>query len=257
MPTPPLASSDLHARLSAFVLERFPFALSLVQGVVAALPALGAQPAPTEIDAHRDQFLQRLAGACGALDVGNLPDTTPGVDAGRRYALARASLLEACEGFLAREAIAASLTPDERREILRGMVLTRAVDNRLKQFFSSGEVRFRDTPFQGKGFRSLGQEAIYAAGIRLRRGSPWHDPARGWQGDVVGPIIRDLGVALAMRPEPVTVRMVLNAQMAKDGPPMRRQGSAHRRLRAGHPAGDGAALDQHADDRRHGARVLA
>ena len=25
--------------------------------------------------------------------------------------------------------------------------------------------------FQGKGFRSLGQEAIYAAGIRLRRGA--------------------------------------------------------------------------------------
>ena len=36
----------------------------------------------------------------------------------------------------------------------------------------------------------------------------------------MGPIIRDLGVALAMRPEPATVRMVLNAQMAKSGPPM-------------------------------------
>ena len=34
------------------------------------------------------------------------------------------------------------------------------------------------------------------------------------------PIIRDLGAALAMRPEPATVRMVLNGQMAKAGPPM-------------------------------------
>ena len=48
----------------------------------------------------------------------------------------------------------------------------------------------------------------------------WRDRQRGWRGDVVGPIIRDLGVALAMRPEPATVRMVLNAQMAKQGPPM-------------------------------------
>ena len=100
------------------------------------------------------------------------------------------------------------------------MVLTRAVDNRLKQFFIGSDVQFEGVPFQGKGFRSLGQEAIYAAAIRLRRGAAWRDRQRGWQGDVVGPIIRDLGVALAMRPEPATVRMVLNAQMAKDGPPM-------------------------------------
>ena len=116
--------------------------------------------------------------------------------------------------------IAASLTAAERLEILRGMILTRAVDNRLKQLFTSGEVRYRDTPFQGKGFRSLGQEAIYAAAIRLRRGAAWRDDGGGWRGDVVGPIIRDLGVALAMRPEPATVRMALNAQMGKDGPPM-------------------------------------
>ena len=101
------------------------------------------------------------------------------------------------------------------------MVLTRAVDNRLKQFFTSGEVQFGDVPFQGKGFRSLGQEAIYAAA---------HPPAPrrpsiattmgGWQGDVVGPMIRDLGVALAMRGDARRVRMVLNAQMGKAGPPM-------------------------------------
>ena len=51
------------------------------------------------------------------------------------------------------------------------MCLTRAVDNRLKQFFTGGEVRWGMKAFQGKGFRSLGQEAIYAGGIRLRRGA--------------------------------------------------------------------------------------
>src|SRR4051812_42744757 len=99
------------------------------------------------------------------------------------------------------------------------MLLTRATDNRLKTFFTSGEVRFGDAPFQGKGFRSLGQEAIYAAAIRLRRGDAYRTPS-GWTGDVVAPIIRDLGAGLAMRPTADAVRMGLSAQMGKAGPPM-------------------------------------
>ena len=51
------------------------------------------------------------------------------------------------------------------------MVLTRATDNRLKTFFTGGEIKYGAASFQGKGFRSLGQEAIYAAAIRLRRGA--------------------------------------------------------------------------------------
>jgi len=201
------AMSGIAGRVAAFVVERFPFAAAQV---VQAIEAVGVD---------RAKLRKELARAFAA-DVVELPDTTPGVTAPARMAQAREELLDAVDGFLHREAIAASLTPDERREILRGMILTRAVDNRLKQFFSSGEIQYGSAGFQGKGFRSLGQEAIYAAGIRLRRGAAYRDPKRGWQGDVVGPIIRDLGVALAMRPEPATVRMVLNAQMAKQGPPM-------------------------------------
>ena len=170
-----------------------------------------------------------------------------------------AELLDACDGFLAREAIAASLTADERREILRGMVLTRAVDNRLKQFFTSGEVHYGDVAVPGQGL------PLARPGSDLRRGDPAAARRRpsaiadgGWHGDVVGPIIRDLGVALAMRPEPATVRMVLNAQMGKDGPADGRQGPAHRRLRAGASFPPTAPLvDQHADDRRHGDGVRA
>src|SRR5205823_13514050 len=110
-----------------------------------------------------------------------------------------------------REAITASLTPDEKSEILRGMLITRALDNRLKQFFTGGEVRYGNASFQGKGFRSLGQEAIYAAVIRLRRGEG---------GDVISPMIRDLGAVIAMHNDPSTIRMVLSAQMGKAGPPM-------------------------------------
>ena len=147
-------------------------------------------------------------------------DTTPGVDAAARFQLAIDELLDACDGFLRRAAIRASLTADERREILRGMVLTRATDTRLKTLFTGGEVRYGESAFQGKGFRSLGQEAIYAAGIRLRRGEAFRS-GNDWQGDVVAPLIRDLGVTLAMRPDAETVRLVLSAQMAKSGPPMR------------------------------------
>jgi len=93
------------------------------------------------------------------------------------------------------------------------------VDNQLKAFFMSGDVRYGNVSFQGKGFRSLGQEAIYAAPLRLKRGDA-HRGEHGWQGDVIAPLIRDLGAALAMSPTPDTVFMALNAQMGKAGPPM-------------------------------------
>jgi 2-oxoisovalerate dehydrogenase E1 component len=215
------AGTGVASRLAAFTLERYPFAAPHVQE---ALEACGAarvdERDAAAIESLRISFRRELTRVLDRLEVADLPDPTPRVSARERLQAARIELLDACDGFLSREAIAASLTRAERVEILRGMVLTRAVDTQLKQFFASGEVRYDGVPFQGKGFRSLGQEAIYAAAIRLRRGAAWVDPERGWRGDVVGPIIRDLGVALAMRPEPTTVRMVLNAQMGKQGPPM-------------------------------------
>jgi hypothetical protein len=211
---------SLDSRLRAFVLERHPFAMSMVQQILDEVPIPEIEQSPAAIEETGQQFRSTLGEALSTVSVSDLPDPTPGVSADARLKTARQELLDDCDGFFARAAIAASLTDEERREILRGMVLTRAIDNRLKQFFTGSEVQFEGVPFQGKGFRSLGQEAIYAAAIRLRRGDAYRDRQRGWQGDVVGPIIRDLGAALAMRPEPATVRMVLNAQMAKAGPPM-------------------------------------
>ncbi len=54
-----------------------------------------------------------------------------------------------------------------------------------------------------------------------------------WNGDVMAPVIRDLGMTLAMRHDEEAVAMILRAQMGKAGPPMFGQGPAHRRLRAG------------------------
>jgi 2-oxoisovalerate dehydrogenase E1 component len=211
---PPRAS--VAARLGAFVLERFPFAAAAVSAAIAAL-------APGDVDAA--SLARVRAGLPGALRralaqaPADLPECTPAVPAAERWHRAIDGLVEACDGFLRRVELQASLAAEERREILRGMALTRATDNRLKALFTGGEVRYGEAAFQGKGFRSLGQEAIYAAAIRLRRGEAYHTPA-GWRGDIVAPLIRDLGVALAMRPGAEAVRMVLSAQMAKAGPPM-------------------------------------
>src|SRR4029453_12784364 len=214
-----MSSFSLRLRLISFVIERYPFALPIVERALDSCPP-PEKTSNAALDKFRASFHKALGEHSASIEIGGAPDPTPGVTAQHRLKPARQEVLDACDGFLAREAIAASLTDEERGEILRGMVLARAVDNRLKQFFASSEVRYKDVPFQGKGFRSLGQEAIYAAGIRLRRGASWRDPVRGWQGDIVGPIIRDLGAALAMKGDASAVRMVLNAQMAKAGPPM-------------------------------------
>ncbi|MBI2214620.1 MAG: hypothetical protein HYU52_13320 [Acidobacteria bacterium] len=215
-------------RFAAFVAERHPFAAHAAVETLAELLTRreGATRDSDSIESLRAPLAEALRSRLAReLSVSSLPtlpslETTPRVSAAARLTTAVDGVVDECDGFLRREAIAASLTRDERREILRGMTLTRAVDNRLKAFFLGGEVRYGSTGFQGKGFRSLGQEAIYAAAIRLRRGTEWVAPDGSWRGDVVAPLIRDLGAVLAMRPEPVTVRMVLSAQMAKAGAPM-------------------------------------
>ncbi len=215
--------TGLSSRLSAFVTERDPLAVPLVLEVFEAVGGGRVKPRDhAALDGLRTPFRRELARRL--YEVLKAPDgtdhTTPGVTAVKRMEQARAALVDSCDGFLRREAIAASLTKDERLEILRGMALTRAVDNRLKQFFMGGEVRWGDLAFQGKGFRSLGQEAIYAAAIRLKRGPACRGDDGSWQGDVMAPVIRDVGAGLAMCHDADAVRNVMTAQMGKDGPPM-------------------------------------
>jgi 2-oxoisovalerate dehydrogenase E1 component len=213
--------AGLSSRLGAFVAERYPFALDIALEAFEATAATRAPRDEAGIDAFRPVFQRELTRRLGARPVRpGLGETTPRTTAASRLEQASAELVDACDGLLRRAAIEASLIPDERREILRGMLLTRATDNRLKALFTGGEVKYGTTVFQGKGFRSLGQEAVYAAAIRLRRGAKYRGSDGGWNGDVIGPLIRDLGVTLAMRPGAGSVRMVLNAQMGKVGPPL-------------------------------------
>ncbi|HXW54057.1 MAG TPA: thiamine pyrophosphate-dependent enzyme [Myxococcota bacterium] len=115
-----------------------------------------------------------------------------------------------------RAKLKASFSEQEKERLYKGMVLTRAVDNGLKQLFLSGEITYGSRSFQGKGFRSLGQEAIYGAPLRLRTGSGFIDNGV-YTGDFAAPLIRDLGIFLFMSDDDVVA--ALNAQAGKSGPP--------------------------------------
>ncbi len=109
-------------------------------------------------------------------------------------------------GFFRRREIRATITDRERLRIYRWMVLTRTLDNRLKELFDNRDVRWNQYPSPMKGFRSLGQEAIAGLALRLHRGD-----------DIIGPLIRDLGVVLAWTDD---VDNILLAQAGKSGTPM-------------------------------------
>jgi 2-oxoisovalerate dehydrogenase E1 component len=218
-----LKEPALTSRFVAFVAERHPE--SVERAAKAFASVLGKTKRSSAgrfetLDAMRKPLRAALRKALGLKAPRGANETTPGVDAATRLRQAEGVILDACDGFLRREAIRATLSAEERREILRGMLLTRATDNRLKAFFTGGEVRHGSGSFQGKGFRSLGQEAIYASAIRLRRGDAFRREDGAWSGDVVAPLIRDAGVAIAMLPPAAAVRMILNGQMGKQGPPM-------------------------------------
>lgn len=143
-------------------------------------------------------------------------ETTPMVTIKQRIESENTRMIDSIHGFFTREKLRRSITPEEKRWMLRGMILTRTVDLALKKIFLSSDLKYNDIGFQGKGFRSLGQEAIYAAALRLKHGEFL---SKGkWKGDVVAPLIRDLGVALAFTGD--DVESALNAQAAKEGPPM-------------------------------------
>src|SRR5437867_1834094 len=154
--------TGLASRFGAFVAERCPFALS--DAIDAFEAVAGGRLSGADIDALREPFRRELTRRLHGRPLPpGLADTTPRTSAETRVGQAHAELLDACDGFLRRAAIEASLDADERREILRGMLLTRATDTRLKTLFTGGESNYDNAAYQGDGFRSLGHEANDAA----------------------------------------------------------------------------------------------
>ena len=131
-------------------------------------------------------------------------------------AWSREALAEQLLGFFRRQEIKASLTPSERQEMYTMMLLTRELDGALKRMFDEKplkKIAWNSHPSPQKGFRSWGQEAIVGIALRLRRGVS-HGQGEDYDGDIVSPMIRDLGVALMFLKD---IDNILDAQVGKAG----------------------------------------
>ena len=105
----------------------------------------------------------------------------------------------------------ASITVENRLEWQRRMIRTRLVDEELKHLFTNGLPTPDGGNFGGKGFRSTWQEGIVACATAMTRAVDLPEENRH-NADVVAPMIRDMGLALAMGQTPIEV---FSAQMGK------------------------------------------
>src|SRR5262245_15013354 len=95
----------LAARLMSFVAERFPFALPAVREVLESCVPEEDPADRTSIEKLRPLLCGELTRRLAEIAAANLPDTTPCVTAEARLASARDELVNACDGFLTRQAI--------------------------------------------------------------------------------------------------------------------------------------------------------
>ena len=101
-----------------------------------------------------------------------------------------------------------SIQLDQRLEWQRMMTRTRCLDTALKAIYSEGVPTPDGQRFGGKGFRSTWQEGVVAVATALRRQPDAPRDARpgaGYDGDLVAPMIRDIGLGLAMGDTPLDV----------------------------------------------------
>ena len=106
-----------------------------------------------------------------------------------------------------------SITLEQRMDWQRMMTRTRAVDEHLKDLFANGIEAPDGGSFGGKGFRSTWQEGIVACASAMRRAVDISTDERH-RADVIAPMIRDVGLAIAMGQ---TALEVFSSQMGKSG----------------------------------------
>ncbi len=102
-----------------------------------------------------------------------------------------------------------TISIDLRKEWHRLMIRTRVTDEHLKSLFMEGVETPDGGKFGGKGFRSTWQETVVSVASALNKD--------GDSKDIVAPMIRDMGLSLAMGDTPLNV---MAAQMGKVGSPM-------------------------------------
>ena len=112
---------------------------------------------------------------------------------------------------LRRIAYKASITVEQRFNWQRWMTRTRALDEHLKDLFTNGVPTPDGSHFGGKGFRSTWQEGIVACATGLTRAIDL-ESEKTEMADGVAPMIRDVGLALAMGQTPLEI---FNAQVGK------------------------------------------
>ena len=101
-----------------------------------------------------------------------------------------------------------SVTFEQRIDWQRNMTRTRYMDEALKQIFTDGIETPDGAKFGGKGFRSTWQEGVVAVASALNsnpNASRESRPGHGYDGDLVAPMIRDVGLSLAMGDTPLDV----------------------------------------------------
>ncbi|MBT5726849.1 MAG: hypothetical protein HOI75_03385 [Euryarchaeota archaeon] len=105
----------------------------------------------------------------------------------------------------------------QRLEWQRTMTRTRKLDAHLKTIYAEGMATPDGGSFGGKGFRSTWQEGVVAVATALHRqpDAPRDAvPGKGYDGDLVAPMIRDIGLGLAMGDTPLDV---MAANLGKAG----------------------------------------
>jgi len=102
-----------------------------------------------------------------------------------------------------------SIDTEQRMYWQRMMQRTRCLDEVLKDLFMNGLPTPDGGIFGGKGFRSTWQEGVVAIASALER-RPDNPKGAEYDGDMVAPMIRDVGLGLAMGD---TVLDVMAAQM--------------------------------------------
>lgn len=110
-----------------------------------------------------------------------------------------------------------SIELEQRLEWQRMMTRTRCLDTALKAIFTEGMLTPDGQRFGGKGFRSTWQEGVVAVATALNRqpDAPRNArPGAGYDGDLVAPMIRDIGLGLAMGDTPLDV---MAANLGKAG----------------------------------------
>jgi 2-oxoisovalerate dehydrogenase E1 component len=212
----PLKSREVRARLLTFIAERHDGHLNVIAdcwdegGVPATFDGMGYREfSDSLLDRIGEHLAERLLGPqLATLEKAEIiPMRSGGIYLDRRAArfLLDVSLC------LRRIAHYASITLEQRMEWQRWMMRTRLVDEQLKDLFGNGLPTPDGGSFGGKGFQSTWQEGIVACASSLRRAVDMPSEERR-SADIVAPMIRDVGLALAMGQTPSEI---LVAQMGK------------------------------------------